>query len=298
MKKDLPIYDIKLTDDTQGVGFISLVDEPAIGVDWIKLAKVTIKEPKVVKSMMAKRALGTLDGSGCFGCPPNGDGTRVNGEPDARCKGDGSGKTGGSKGGSKGGGKSSSSIPKEGEVYDISKLNQEKANNGTLLVQILGPEYKNPELRQSNVDNGMCPVQLIDGTWIQAKSTDPRAGGYGNKKLDNSPFYQNDVNRVVTNAETSRTKEEDSKISHPLNSEQESFLKSLNGGKLRYNKDRNFGFDTIEENGGTKIVYKNGSESTDVATIKNGRLTPSNEKGRQNGRRMDELFKGKSFWSK
>lgn len=39
MKKDLPIYDIKLTDDTQGVGFISLVDEPAIGVDWIKLSK-------------------------------------------------------------------------------------------------------------------------------------------------------------------------------------------------------------------------------------------------------------------
>jgi len=107
MKKDLPIYDIKLSDDTQGVGFISLVDEPAIGVDWIKLAKVTIKqEPKKVNSMMAKRvtkvnsmmakkALGTLDGSGCFGCPPNGDGTRVNGEPDGRCKGDGSGKEGG-----------------------------------------------------------------------------------------------------------------------------------------------------------------------------------------------------------
>jgi uncharacterized small protein (DUF1192 family) len=36
--RELPIYDIKLTDDTQGVGFISLVDEPAIGVDWIKLS--------------------------------------------------------------------------------------------------------------------------------------------------------------------------------------------------------------------------------------------------------------------
>lgn len=36
--KELPIYDIKLTDDTQGVGFISLVDEPAIGVDWIRLS--------------------------------------------------------------------------------------------------------------------------------------------------------------------------------------------------------------------------------------------------------------------
>jgi len=39
MNKDLPIYDIILKDDTQGVGVISLVDEPAIGVDWIKLSK-------------------------------------------------------------------------------------------------------------------------------------------------------------------------------------------------------------------------------------------------------------------
>ena len=39
MNKDLPIYDIVLTDESQGVGFISLVDEPAIGVDWIKLSK-------------------------------------------------------------------------------------------------------------------------------------------------------------------------------------------------------------------------------------------------------------------
>jgi uncharacterized small protein (DUF1192 family) len=36
--RELPIYDIKLSDDSQGVGFISLVDEPAIGVDWIKLS--------------------------------------------------------------------------------------------------------------------------------------------------------------------------------------------------------------------------------------------------------------------
>lgn len=39
MKKDLPIYDIVLSDESQGVGFISLVDVPAIGVDWIKLSK-------------------------------------------------------------------------------------------------------------------------------------------------------------------------------------------------------------------------------------------------------------------
>jgi hypothetical protein len=38
MKKDLPIYDIVLSDDNQGVGMISLVDDPAIQVNWIKLA--------------------------------------------------------------------------------------------------------------------------------------------------------------------------------------------------------------------------------------------------------------------
>ena len=40
MKKDLPIFDIVLNDDDlkQGVGMISLVDDPAIGVNWIKLS--------------------------------------------------------------------------------------------------------------------------------------------------------------------------------------------------------------------------------------------------------------------
>jgi len=35
----LPIYDVVINDDEQGVSFISLVDEPAIQVDWIKLAE-------------------------------------------------------------------------------------------------------------------------------------------------------------------------------------------------------------------------------------------------------------------
>lgn len=40
MEKKLPIYDVVINDDdAQGVSFISLVDEPAIQVDWIKLAK-------------------------------------------------------------------------------------------------------------------------------------------------------------------------------------------------------------------------------------------------------------------
>lgn len=41
MDKKLPIYDIILSDDDlkQGVGMISLVDDPAIKVNWIKLSK-------------------------------------------------------------------------------------------------------------------------------------------------------------------------------------------------------------------------------------------------------------------
>ena len=41
MKKDIPIFDIVLDekDLEQGVGYISLVDDPAIKVNWIKLAK-------------------------------------------------------------------------------------------------------------------------------------------------------------------------------------------------------------------------------------------------------------------
>ena len=38
MNKNLPVYDIVINDETQGVAFISLVDTPAIGVDWIKLS--------------------------------------------------------------------------------------------------------------------------------------------------------------------------------------------------------------------------------------------------------------------
>lgn len=39
MDKKLPIYDVVLKEDDQGVGMISLVDDPAIKVNWIKLAK-------------------------------------------------------------------------------------------------------------------------------------------------------------------------------------------------------------------------------------------------------------------
>jgi hypothetical protein len=41
MKKDIPIFDIVLNEKNleQGVGYISLVDDPAIKVNWIKLAK-------------------------------------------------------------------------------------------------------------------------------------------------------------------------------------------------------------------------------------------------------------------
>lgn len=54
MKKDLPIYDIVLTDEKQGVGMISLVDDPAIKVNWIKLAK---QNPILFKSDKEKQLL-------------------------------------------------------------------------------------------------------------------------------------------------------------------------------------------------------------------------------------------------
>jgi len=112
--KDIPIYDISIDDaeELQGVSKISLVDMPAIGVNFIALRKES--KPK---GFMKKECFG--DGSKitktfarifrkpkafikkeCLGCPPNGDGTKVNGEPDLRCKGDGAGKTKG--GGAKG----------------------------------------------------------------------------------------------------------------------------------------------------------------------------------------------------
>ena len=54
MKKDLPIFDIVLTDENQGVGMISLVDDPAIKVNWIKLAK---QNPMLFKSDVDKQML-------------------------------------------------------------------------------------------------------------------------------------------------------------------------------------------------------------------------------------------------
>lgn len=105
MKKDLPIFDIVLNDEdlSQGVGRISLVDEPAIGVDWIQL--------RAQDAIDIEFSMTLTDRGLCFGCPPNGDGTRVNGEPDRRCKkGDGSGEIGGA-GKTGGTGKSSSKEP-------------------------------------------------------------------------------------------------------------------------------------------------------------------------------------------
>lgn len=44
MNKNLPIFDIILNEEDlkQGVSMVSLVDEPAIGVDWIKLAQENV----------------------------------------------------------------------------------------------------------------------------------------------------------------------------------------------------------------------------------------------------------------
>jgi len=107
--KDLPIYDITIEDDKeiQGVSKISLVDVPAIGVNWIALKK----QPKML--------LATPE---CFGCPPNGDGTRIDGEPDGRCRiGDGPSVAGGTTG------PKGSTIPRAVAPVnvDYGKLNEE-----------------------------------------------------------------------------------------------------------------------------------------------------------------------------
>jgi hypothetical protein len=62
MNKNLPVYDIVLNDDSQGVGYISLVDSPAIQVDWIKLAKARFNRlnSKEMKSVL--EGLGRQDG--------------------------------------------------------------------------------------------------------------------------------------------------------------------------------------------------------------------------------------------
>jgi hypothetical protein len=86
MKRDLPIFDIVLKDDDlkQGVGMISLVDDPAIGVNWIKLRKESLVDIEMSFTLTEKGI--------CLGCPPTGDGTRKDGSPDKRC-GDGVRKT-------------------------------------------------------------------------------------------------------------------------------------------------------------------------------------------------------------
>ena len=107
-----------------------------------KMNKVvkSIMAKKAPKSIMAKKAVGTLDGSGCFGCPPNGDGTRVNGEPDGRCKGDGADK-GGSKPVAKATPKATTKSPvdaKAKELKDAQKTS-EKASQ-----KIVDATFENP----------------------------------------------------------------------------------------------------------------------------------------------------------
>lgn len=117
MKKDLPIFDIIINEEdlAQGVGMISLVDEPAIGVNWIALKK----QPNM---LMATRE--------CLGCPPNGDGTKANGEPDGRCKGDGTGKAG--KGAGKSTGKASPKVKEEPVAKSTGPINPSEVPTSVL----------------------------------------------------------------------------------------------------------------------------------------------------------------------
>lgn len=179
MKKDLPIYDIKLSDDTQGVGFISLVDEPAIGVDWIKLSKQEVEEPVELFMSLTDNGL-------CFGCPPNGDGTRANGEPDKRCKGDGADKSVGSKGGSK-------SAPKS-----IDRANISEAKVGDTITYKPGSEgaidfpdgIKVTSVR--DLTEGKEPGTTKDGKQYETKVTTLTRGGQVTTQYRMRPGHLNE----------------------------------------------------------------------------------------------------------
>lgn len=269
--KDLPIYDITIEDDAeiQGVSKISLVDVPAIGVNWIALRKVELKlqdvfgyetqnfdicpgaqatfknysemqldedtigmirsaaqnadnvfeiekrviasgkatredleqvrilvadfkdiiseidkitgQPqnvdymdghiKVVEDLMPKTMMAVrmrkrkmvLVKKECLACPPNGDGTRVNGEPDRRCKGDGAEKTpkGGGRASAKPAEKSSSksksldpkSVPVEVQsLTDFSKWSEEQKAYWNDEKNVQAVVDKNAELEQQRTN--------------------------------------------------------------------------------------------------------------------------------------------------
>jgi len=171
MEKKLPIFDIILNDEdlSQGVGRISLVDEPAIGVDWITLRKQPkmIMAKKAPKSVLAKRE--------CLGCPPNGDGTKANGEPDRRCKGDGAGKEGAG-GKSKSSSKVSTVTPngqivdtRASEIINSSKKWDERGN--TVSVKISKEEM-------DSIENSIATIKVEHkpywGDKDQTKGTGPK----------------------------------------------------------------------------------------------------------------------------
>jgi hypothetical protein len=109
MDKKLPIFDIVLNDEDlkQGVGMISLVDDPAIGVNWIKLRNQSLVDIEMSFTLTEKGI--------CLGCPPTGDGNKKDGSPDKRC-GDGVRKT-------------SSKNPKKPKAEEPKKVTEEDAKN-------------------------------------------------------------------------------------------------------------------------------------------------------------------------
>jgi hypothetical protein len=148
----LPIYDIVLKDDDlkQGVGRISLVDEPAIGVQWIKLSEQNTIELDFSITLTDKGL--------CFGCPPNGDGTTAKGEPDRRCKGDGGKEGAGGKSKSKSSSKVSTVTPngqivdtRASEIINSSKKWDERGN--TVSVKISKEEM-------DSIENSIATIKV------------------------------------------------------------------------------------------------------------------------------------------
>lgn len=408
--KELPIYDITIEDDAeiQGVSKISLVDVPAIGVNWIALRKVQLKlqdvfgyetqhfdicpgaqktfenyskmqldedtigmirsaaqnadnvfeiEKKVIeagkatredleqvrilvadfkdiiseidkitnqpqnvdymdghikvvqdllpKTMMAvrmKKPKMSFAKRECFGCPPNGDGTRVNGEPDKRCK--------DTKGDSSGGRTKAAgwSTPKQtydpskktsgpsdkgpaiGENYDMKNFQSGvAAPNGRSMSNIYGPEYQNESLLKNNIESGATVISTKNG--VQAKSYETGTvftqadvrdrslkGQYGTVAKSSTPFTPLQVDQYSKLAYYG-----DSKIGAPLLDKEIKHIEEQNGKSFTIRKvgdkteiiEKRTQYKSIPSGGREKI----GEGERKIGHIKDGKLYVSGWNG-------------------
>lgn len=240
------------------------------GTELVEMSKVkcTFAKRLSLKSVMAVRE--------CLGCPPNGDGTTTKGEPDRRCGGGGKTKTATPKAPAKAADKSTG--PNAGEAYDKKVFdNGEKAPNGLSMYDIKGPEWKNPELRQSNADKGLIPSKE-QGVWVNMKVDDYKSGLPTTK--ENTPFGEgySMTDKVANTFENARTIAEDNKISHPITPEQEAhILKRAGEMGLTIEDDGKGGKNIVKDYKPSEWNRKNNgftSVKTSYINISGGKMKP------------------------